>query len=305
MTEKNLEFDHEPRISELFSRSFELAWKNYAAVLPIFVAAGIANAVILTLISNATPSMAVPQNVQNLPSSQLLSLAGQTFTALGYLMSGFLVSWLILFFAAGVGVWKLHQKLGASEEPIKLNYTSLAGTVILSVIIMWLGLFLFVIGAIVFGIIFYLSLSASVLEKRSPLSAMGRSRQLVSKHWMRTFFIMGGAVAFAYLVSNLIGGVASFFIASTFLSNIVFSLVQNFILALAFPVVSASMLLLYYASQTKQETATKAPPSPYDSMKPQPLWSPANLSPRFCRNCGFEVTLDEKFCHNCGTQQNS
>jgi hypothetical protein len=301
MEEKPLEFDHEYRISETFSKSFDILTKRFRLLLPLFVAAGIANALFETLITEATPTFNIPSSIQNLPPQQMISVAGQVFTLLGYTWVAYVISWIILFFSAGIGIWMLEKKLVTSEAEKKINYASLLGTTIVSVFIVALGLFLLGIGALFFGTILYLCLAASVLEGTSVFGSLGRSRQLVSGRWIKTFVTMGGSVAFAYLVSNFIGGLLSLFVASSYWSSITFLLVQNFLLALSFSLVSASMFVLYHDRKaSQQESTVKTFVSPYDSMKPQPLTSSAQ---RFCMACGAPLGVDSKFCGKCGAPQ--
>ncbi len=305
MSENRLEFDHDPTISELFARSFALAWKNYRALLPIFVIAGIANSIVFTLITLSTPSVNVPQNVQGISTQQALSIAGQAFTAAGYVYASYLVSMFILYFAAGVALHKLHNKLKPSEAPANLNLARVGATTLLATIIIFLSIFLAIVGAIIFGIMLYLSLAASVSEERSVFASLGRSKELASGRWIKTFFLMSGTLLFAFLVSYTIGGLAASISSSSYINNIIFLVVQNFVLALAFPPVSASMLLLYYSARARHEIITRAPPSPYDSLKPQPLGVPVDVTTgRFCRSCGTPLKQDERFCHNCGAPQN-
>lgn len=298
MEEKPLEFSHEYKISEIFTKSFRIVAKSLRLLLPLFVVAGIANAVVETLITEATPSPNIPSNIQNLPPQQMISVAGAIFTSLGYTWFGYIISWIILFFSAGIGIWLLEKKLVPSA---KVNIASLLGTTIVSVFIVALGLFLLGIGALFFGTLFYLCLAASVLEGTSVFGSLGRSRQLVSGRWIKTFVTMGGSVAFAYLVSNFIGGFVSLFVTSSYWSSIAFLLIQNFLLALAFSLVSASMFVLYHDRKASQQESTVKPfISPYDSMKPEPL---SSSEQRFCMACGAPLGVESKFCSKCGAPQ--
>lgn len=301
MEKEPLEFNHEHKISEIFAKSFDIVTKNLRLLLPLFVAAGIANALVVTLVTEATPSPNIPSNIQNLPPQQMISIAGQVFTSLGYTWFGYVISWIILFFSAGIGIWMLEKNLVTSEADKKINYASLLGTTIVSVFIVALGLFLLGVGALFLGTLLYLCLAASVLEGTSVFGSLGRSRHLVSGWWIKTFVIMGGSVAFAYLVSNFIGGILSLFVTSSYWSSITFLLVQNFLLALVFSLVSASMFVLYHDRKaSQQESTVKSFLSPYDSMKPQPLSSSAQ---RFCMACGAPLGVQSKFCGKCGAPQ--
>ena len=316
-TSADLSIDRELSTSELFQRTFAFAWQYKAILLPIFVVAGVLNSIAFTGISSATPSIALPANVQNLTGTQLASIARTTFTVIGYTWLAYFVSWLVLYFAVGIAIWRMGQKNPVSGGSPRLNYSSLAVATFLTVLIISLGLFLVLIGAMILGTILYLSIAACVLEGKGAGSSIGRGRQLVSGRWGKTMALLIGIYIIAYFVSYLVGSIAAFAIQSVDLSNLVFNIVQSFVVALAYSLVASSMLVLYYSNQsvghgTRNTTPLATPPSPYDSMRPEPMWprssSPAPPPPpppqlsdrRFCSNCGVQLGMDENFCHNCG-----
>ena len=307
--EKSVEppYDHELNLSELFRQTFALTRKYYLRVLPVFVVLGLVATVISTYISYATPNPAIPSNVQNMTSSELFSLLNSTGQLVGYTLAGYFVSWCILYFAAGIGLWQMSKMLGLggeSTEPSKLSYGALALTTLIAVVIIEAGLFLLVIGAIIFGTMFYLSLAACTIEGKSPIAALGRSRKLVSGRWFKTFVILASIQIFIALVANVVSGIVGLPFPVGTEGTIAAVLAQNFVTALAFPLVSASMLVLYLSSKAGHAQVVTKPPSPYDYMKPEPIGAFAQ-APKFCTQCGVSVSKDEKFCHNCGAAQSS
>ena len=71
----------------------------------------------------------------------------------------------------------MNQALTRSGDQNGPNYTSLAVTVVLSVVFIEAGAFLFIIGALILGTMLYLVLAAATLERKSTIDAMRRSKQ--------------------------------------------------------------------------------------------------------------------------------
>jgi hypothetical protein len=290
-------------VVELFIRTFQMARKNYLRLLPIFVGFGVPAALLFTHISLATPTPNIPANFTTSSSPQLI---GSVFSYVGYSLANYLVTWSILFFAAGLGIWKMYQGMGnvsSQDEPRShVNYLNLAITTIITVIIIELGIFLVFIGALFFATMFYLVIASSVIEGRGPLNSLGRSRKLVSGRWKKTFLLMIGIQIIIYIVSALISGIVALFPLSDQATLLATNFTQEFVLALEFPLVSASMLVLYNSNRTSREIETQRPPSLYDNMRPQPMGNFPTTS-KICSSCGTSLSLDEKFCHNCGAPQ--
>jgi hypothetical protein len=231
---------------------------------------------------------------------------GSVFRYIGYTLGNYFVTWCLLYIAAGFGIWKMNQgreRTGTVEDSgARLNFVNLAITTIITVIIIELGIFLVFIGALFFATMFYLVNAASVIEGKGPLEALGRSRRLISGNWIRTFLLMIGIQIIIYILSALISGVVALLPLSDQSSTLATNFVQEFVLALEFPLVSASMFVLYYSNRGAQEEETKRPPSPYDNMRPQPMDNFGAVG-KICSACGASLSPDEKFCHNCGAPQ--
>lgn len=300
-------YDHEPTLSELFKQTFEITRRYYLRVLPVFVVFGLVATLISTYISYATPTPAFPTNIQNMTSTELFAVLNSTAQLVGYSLANYFFTWCILYFAAGIGLWQMSKMLGMggdSTGPSKLNYGALAVTTLIAVVIIEAGLFLLLIGTLIFGTMFYLSLAACTIEGKSPIAALGRSRKLVSGRWFKTFVILAAIQIFVALVASVVSGLVGLPFPAGNEGTIAAVLAQNFVTALGFPLVSASMLVLYRSSKAGHERVAMKPPSPYDYMKPEPVGAFAQVA-KFCQQCGVSVSQDEKFCHNCGAAQNT
>ena len=177
----------------------------------------------------------------------------------------------------------------------------LAFLTIVSVAIIEAGIFVLIVGALVFATMLYLVLVAAAVEGRSTRSAIARSRQLISGNWVKTFLTLAGVQLLIAVLANLIGGVAGlpFTGAASTMAGVIAS---NFATALLFPLVSASMLVVYYSNRRKGMEVEKRATSPYDGMRSQPISGFPISHNTYCHSCGSSVTNEEKYCHNCGTK---
>jgi zinc-ribbon domain len=291
--------EHEMSIGELFQKSFDLMRRNYSGVLPIFVAFGILSTILSSTITYVTPPASLPTNISGLSNGQMFSLLGSISQYLGYTLANYLVSWCVLYFAVALGISRMNQALTNSRNQNGPNYPNLAVTVVLSVVFIEAGAFLLIVGALILATMLYLVLAVATVERRSAIDAMRRSRQLVSGKWIKTFFLLIGIQIIIAVVSNLLGGIAGLpFSGET--STMAATTASNFITALSFPLVSASMLVLYRSSLAKSNQSMARPPSLYDNMRPQPIPG-FPVASNFCPKCNEPVTREERYCHNCGT----
>ncbi len=299
-------FERELSIGELFGKSWKILRSNYLRVLPIFLVAGLLNAAISAEFSPYTSTNALPTNLQNFASTDIVALGRATATLVSYTLLNFILSSFVLYFACGVAIstmdsnWKASQGQSIEESGYpKSNYLNLALTTLVASVLISLGLFLLIAGAIIIGVMFYLSLVASSLERKGAIQALGRSRHLVSGRLGKTFVLLAGTGLFVFFLTSFVATIASIPFQG---SNFVFSIVDGFASAIFIPIIASSMLVLYYSNLTGEKTIEPLR-SPYDSMKPAPLGKINSPGTRYCPHCGTTVTSEERFCHNCGHQQ--
>jgi zinc ribbon protein len=295
--------NRELTIGEVFIRSLDLARRNYLRLLPIFAGFGVFAALASTYIREITPPLIIPTNVANLTQAQALALFDSFAQFIGYRTLNYFVEWLLLYFAAGIGVWKIFQLLAKEKklgfDPPKVELVPLAVTIILTVFAIELSSFLLLVGLLVFGTLFYLAFPVAAAEEKYFFGALGKSRKLVSGKIGKTFLIFAGVQLFSYIAARVISTLVSLLPISSLAANAVLT----FVLALEFPFVSASMVVVYLSYRSRQEWVIQKPPSLYDNMTPQPMGTFATPAPpvrRFCSSCGSSISPDERFCHNCG-----
>lgn len=303
-----LPYDHELSLSELFSETFRVARANYRIVLPIFITFGIINALVNAGITLATPPIKTPSNLTSSSTSQLLAMESSLLSSAGFIVLGLVLTLFVLYFSAGIGVWKIDRALKTNVSggcPLKgknLLNLALTTTIVLTVIL--LSSILFIIPALFVATIFYLCLAASVLEDKGAFEALARSRSLVSKRWGKTFALLAGTGLIAFFSSFFVATITSIALSGS-TGSVVSSAVQGFVEALAFPLVSSSMIVLYYSYSLK-DIPHESHRSPYDYMRPEPLGSyffAENTPPRYCPQCGVRIFPEERYCHNCGHPQ--
>jgi hypothetical protein len=290
-------------IGEIFGRSLDLARRNYLQLLPIFAGFGILVALISTYIREITPPLVVPTNVGTLTQAQALQVAGAVVRFLEIRTFNYFVEWLILYFAAGIGVWKIFQLMKQKDkltfELAKADFLPLALSILLAIIVIELSSILLVVGLLVFATMFYLSFAAAAAEGRYFFASLGRSRNLISGKLGKTFVVFAGVQLFTYIGARVFSTIVSLIVTN----SLVVHAVLNFALALEFPFVSASMVVLYISYMSGQEWIVQKPPSLYDNMTPQPMGNMRAPTPgarKFCSSCGAAISSDERFCHNCG-----
>lgn len=295
-----LEIDRELSLTEIYGRTYELFKKTYASVLPIFIAFGILSTILGSYISYITPTL--PANLTVLTSGDISSIAGIASKYIGYTLANYFVSWCILYFAVALGILRMSRSLDNAQS--RPNYAALALTTLVSVVIIEAGIFVLVVGALVFATMLYLVLVAATVEGRSTSSAIGRSRQLVTGNWLKTFLVLAGVQIAIAVIANLVGTFAGLpFTGET--STMAGVIGTDLATALLFPLVSASMLVVYHSNRRKSVAVEKRVPSPYDDMKPQPISGFPISHGAFCPLCRSSVTSEEKFCHNCGAKLQS
>lgn len=88
-------------------------------------------------------------------------------------------------------------------------FTILIASIVGSITV-YFGLIFLVVPAIIFIIMSMMFLPAIILENKSALSSLGRSRKLVSKRWRKVFIVALIGLIMNFLIGTIFGGVLFF-----------------------------------------------------------------------------------------------
>jgi hypothetical protein len=139
----------------------------------------------------------------------------------------------------------------------------LLGAVLLTAAAVMVGLVLLVIPGILLFLMFFAIIPVVMLERRGPIEAMGRSRQLARAAWGRIFgvllilvlIILIPSLAFGVAAGamGMMDGAESGFAEGLGLGFVLMQLVSTLISALVTPLVPIGVLLLYYDRRVRAE----------------------------------------------------
>ncbi len=284
--------------ADVISRTFESYGRGFPSYLAVFL---VVEAVVGTLTTVVRNSVVLPPIPSNATPTQLLAwLPGFLGALLWLLFLIVMISWIFGAIATGMTIKLTSQQI----ENGKTNFgESLRDTVkrlpalwmvslIVGIAAFFASLALIVPGIIV-TIMFSLSLPAVMIENAGILGSLGRSRQLVSHRWLKSFgifFLMGIIIIGAAIVVNMAGAQFGFW------STIAAGLMS----ALYLPLVPIA-LTVYYYSNAARIAPPQAPPVVTPVALTVPATPPAAPIGGYCPNCGAQVMeADQNFCRKCG-----
>jgi hypothetical protein len=175
-----------------------------------------------------------------------------------------LVLWIVGTTVTGIVIKNASDQIekGNSNLNVSFNFAVsklpyLLAAQFISGILIVLGFFLFIVPGIIVAIMFSLILPTIIIEQKGIFESLGRSRNLVSNRWMKTFLL------------GLILGIILFIVNSvaTFLAGplsaihpIANSLTASIISAFVSPLYPIAITYLYYAMVARE---TPPPPSTF------------------------------------------
>ncbi|MCC5827920.1 MAG: hypothetical protein JJU36_00605 [Phycisphaeraceae bacterium] len=121
--------------------------------------------------------------------------------------------------------------------------------VIVAGLVIGVGFLLLIVPGIILALWLYVSLPALIVEKKGPLAAMSRSRELISGNMARTM----GLALLVILIQIAIGMFAGIPVLLTFFTQfpqLAGSILSELIAALVTPVVTIPVVLYYYLKLT-------------------------------------------------------
>lgn len=250
--------DQELSTGEIFRRGFSLFRGQFPRIVtPLFFGALITALMRLLFAYQTAPltqQLAIFRNttINETNAGQILSIASQLLT---YAVLEALVLFIISvpFFAIAVKIaydsssGKPSNLRGGLSIGFNRTPSLIAAGIIVGVIVA-IGLVLLVVPGILFTIMFLMFIPAIMLENESSLSALGRSRQLVSRRWGVVFIVVLAAFIITVAIGTIFGNLFNF------LDIYSSSLIQPFY-GLISDVLGVSLLVVLYQSLLAKEGA--------------------------------------------------
>jgi len=283
-------------IGEILGQAFNLYFSKFFLFYLPFLAVGIPSSGMSEALLYLMPAMPAPDASEEVIFSWAVSSIGFLVVALPLI---FLVGWILSTIISGMTVKVASDSLEGKETDVSeaLNYTvkrlpSLLGAGIASGFLIILGVICLFVPGIIVMIMFSLITPVIIIERSGALESLSRSKNLVSRRWLKTFgllIVIGIIFGVAYLLFDAIGSI--FGPIDWIINGILFALVE--------PILPIAVTFYYYSMFTKENMAfTQSPSSPTGAEPATP--SLQNLQKIYCAYCGAENFVDANFCENCG-----
>src|SRR3989454_10795611 len=282
-------------LGENISKTFEVYRREFAKYFVLFAIVGVIVQVVTTLAQQAIVLPTLPVNpTSEQVSSWFAALFGAFFLLIGAI---FIVNIVFSTIAEGSAIklaseqiTKGEANLGAAIKLAISRLLSIWALSIIVVIIVFLGTLALVVPGIILAIMFSLALPVLLIENKGVTESMGRSRQLVSHRWGKTFgtFLVLGIIV---LIASLI------FSAITAPLGIIGPVVNGILSAFYQPLFPILMAVYYYSNLARISTL------PADQMPTAPTMT-AQAGMKFCPSCGTQLASSATFCSKCGAKLN-
>src|SRR2546425_402265 len=282
-------------LGEVISKTFDVYRRDFAKYFVLFAVVGVIVQVVTRL---ARQAFVVPTLPVNPTSQQVSSWFSALFGALVLLVVViFFVNIVFSTIAEGSAINLASEQItkgqvnfGASIRFAVSRLLSIWALSIIVGIIVVIGFIALIVPGIILAIMFSLALPVLLIENKGVTESMGRSRQLVSHRWGKTFgtfLVLGIIVLIASLIFSAI--TAPLGIAAPVVNGILSALYQPL-----FPI----LLAVYYYSNL-----ARTAPAPTAQM-PMGSTSSFQAGMKLCPSCGTQLPSSTTFCTNCGSKLN-
>src|SRR2546425_8043624 len=267
-------------LGDVISKTFELYQRDFTKYFVLFAVVGVIIGIVTTLARQAfvfptLPSNPTPQQVSNwfpgflgalVPLVALISIVTVVFSPIA---QGTAIT------LASEQIEKGHAEMGTS---VRFAVSKLLWIWALSIvvgIIVILGIIALIVPGIILAIMFCLAFPVLLIENKGVLESMGRSRELVSHRWLKTFatfLVLGIVILIASTIVSAISGPLG--VAGPVVSGLLSAFYQPLI-----PI----LLTVYYYSNLARITP---PPT---SQMPTSALTTAQAGMKFCPTCGTQL----------------
>ena len=277
--------NHELSLTEVISKTFDVYRQGFTKYFVLFAVVGAITGVVTAIAQRAFIIPTIPSNPT---PEQLLTWLPGFFGALIPLVASIIIVNIVFFPIAQGGAIKLASEQiekGKAElgPSVRFAASKLLWIWALNIIVGFvvvLGFIALIIPGIILAIMFALAFPVLLLENKGVFDSMGRSRELVSHRWSKTFA--------TFLVLGIIVAIASAIISAISGPFGVVGPLVNGILSAVYQPLSPILLTAYYYSNL----ARIAPAS-----------TAARDGTKFCVNCGAKLASSPTFCPQCGAKQ--
>jgi ribosomal protein L40E len=287
---------HELGFGEIFSRTFDVYRRYFAKYFVLFAIVGVIIQVVTALAMQAFVRPTLPLNPT---PQQLSSYLSSLFEALFLLLAViFLVNVIFSTIAQGGAIKMASEEIttgqvniGASVRFAVSKLLSIWALSIIVGIIVFLGFIALIVPGIILAIMYSLALPVLLIENKGVTESMGRSRQLVSHRWGKTFG--------TFLVLAIIVIIASVIVSAITapLGNILGPVVNGILSAFYQPLFPILLAVYYYSNlaRTPQAPLGQVPIAPTTIFQ---------AGMKLCATCGTQNISSATFCTKCGARLN-
>src|SRR3989454_9729270 len=282
-------------LGEVISKTFDVYRRDFAKYFVLFAVVGVIVQVVTTL---ARQAFLVPTLPVNPTSQQASSWFSELFGALVLLIIViFFVNIVFSTIAQGSAIKLASEQIkkgqvdfGASIRFAVSRILSIWALSIVVGIIVVLGFIALIVPGVILAIMFSLALPVLLIENKGVTESMGRSRQLVSHRWGKTFgtFLVLGIIV---LIATLI------FSAITAPLGIIGPVVNGILSAFYQPLFPILMAVYYYSNLAR---ISQPPPGQMPTLPTTTI----DAGTRLCPTCATQNVSSATFCTKCGARLN-
>ncbi len=282
-------------LGDVISKTFELYRRDFTKYFVLFAVVGVIIGIVTTLARQAFPLPTLPSN----PTPQQVSNWFPSFLGALVLLIALISIVTVVFSPIAQGtaiklaseqIEKGHAEIGTS---VRFAVSKLLWIWALSIvvgIVVILGFIALIVPGIILAIMFSLAFPVLLIENKGVLESMGRSRELVSHRWLKTFatfLVLGIVTIVASAIVSAISGLVG--VAGPVVDGLLSAFYQPL-----FPI----LLTVYYYSNL-----ARISPLPADQMSTGPT-TMAQAGMRFCPTCGTQLVSSATSCFQCGARLN-
>ena len=282
-------------LGDVISKTFELYRRDFTKYFVLFAIVGVIIGIVTALARQAFPLPTLPPN----PTPQQVSNWFPSFIGALVLLIALISIVAVVFSPIAQGtaiklaseqIEKGHSEIGTS---VRFAVSKLLWIWALSIVvgvIVILGFIALIVPGIILAIMFSLAFPVLLIENKGVLESMGRSRELVSHRWLKTFA--------TFLVLAIVNIVASAIVSAiSGLLGVAGPIVNGFLSAFYQPLFPILLTVYYYSN------LARITPLPADQMPTGPA-TIAQAGMKFCPTCGTQLVSSATSCFQCGARLN-